>query len=80
MKDSSSDWRSFRGARNDQRFLASSNPLIDFTNKPTTLLSLSSRHCVFLLNDPAHARFRPQFTTCDAEMVAGINRMTRTNA
>lgn len=44
------------------------------------LLPLSSRHCLFLLNDPAHARFRPQFTTCDAEMVARINRVTRKNA
>ena len=80
MKVSSSDWRSFRGARNGQRFLPSSNPLIDFTNKPTKLLPLSSRHCLFLSNDPAHARFRPQFTACDTEMVAGINRMTRQNA
>jgi len=64
----------------DQRFLTSSNPLIDFNNKPTMLLPLSSRHCLFLSNDPAHANFRPQFTTCDVEMVAGINRMTRKNA
>ena len=64
----------------DQRFLTSSNPLIDFNNKPTMLLPLSSRHCLFLSNDPAHANFCPQFTTCDVEMVAGINRMTRKNA
>lgn len=64
----------------DQRFLTSSNPLIDFTNKPTMLLPLSSRHCLFLSNDPAHANFRTQFTTCDAEMVVGINRMARKNA
>ena len=48
--------------------------------KPTMLLPLSSRHCLFLSNDPAHANFCPQFTTCDVEMVAGINRMTRKNA
>lgn len=68
------------GEHNDQRFLTSSNPLIDVTNKPTMLLPLSSRHCLFLSNDPAHARFRPQFTTCDTDMVAGINRRTRKNA
>lgn len=62
------------------RFLTSSNPLIDFANKPTMLLPLSSRHCLFMSNDPAHAHFQPRVHPCDAEMVAGINRMTIKNA
>jgi hypothetical protein len=64
----------------DQRFLTSSNPLIDFTNKPTMLLPLSSRHCLFLSNDPAHRNFGPVTRTPGAEEIAGINRMTIKNA
>jgi hypothetical protein len=63
-----------------QRFLTSSNPLIDFTNKPTMLLPLSSRHCLFLSHDPAHRDFRPMVRTVEAEEIAGINRMTIKNA
>lgn len=44
------------------------------------LFPLSSRHCLFLSNDPVHSGFRPQFTACATEMVAGINRMTCKNA
>lgn len=64
----------------DQRFLTSSNPLIDFTNQPTMLLPLSSRHCLFLSNDPAHRDFGPVTRTPDADEIAGINRMTIKNA
>jgi hypothetical protein len=64
----------------DQRFLTSSNPLIDFTNKPTMLLPLSSRHCLFLSNDPAHRDFGPVIRTPDHVEIAGINRMTIKNA
>lgn len=62
-----------------QRFLTSSNPLIDFTSKPTMLLPLSSRHCLFLSHDPAHRDFRPLIRMPGAEEVAGINRMTIKN-
>jgi len=64
----------------DQRFLTSSNPLIDFTNQPTMLLPLSSRHCLFLSNNPAHRDFGPVTRTPDADEIAGINRMTIKNA
>lgn len=64
----------------DRRFLTSSNPLIDFANKPTMLLPLSSRHCLFLSNDPAHRNFGPVTRTPDADEIAGINRMTIKNA
>jgi hypothetical protein len=64
----------------NHRFLTSSNPLIDFTNKPTMLLPLSSRHCLFLSNDLAHRDFGPVTRTLGAEEIAGINRMTIKNA
>lgn len=64
----------------DARFLTSSNPLIEFTNKPTMLLPLSSKHCLFLSHDPAHQSMRPIFTVPSLETVTGINRMTTKNA
>ncbi len=64
----------------DARFLTSSNPLIDFTNKPTMLLPLSSKCCLFLSHDPAHGGMRPIFTDCSPELVVGINEMTHKNA
>jgi hypothetical protein len=64
----------------DRRFLTSSNPLIDFKNEPTMLLPLSSRHCLFLSNDPVHRDFEPVTRTPDDNEIAGINRMTIKNA
>lgn len=63
-----------------RRFLTSSNPLIGFTNKPTMLLPLSSRHCLFLSNDPAHRDFGSVTRTLGPDEIAGINRMTIKNA
>lgn len=64
----------------NDRFLTSSNPLIDFTNKPTMLLPLSSRHCLFLSNDPAHRNIAPMTVMLEPDEIAGINRMTIKNA
>jgi hypothetical protein len=64
----------------EARFLTSSNPLIDFSNKPTKLLPLSSRHCLFLSWDPQHRSFTPRFVSCDRAMVAEINKLTLRNA
>jgi hypothetical protein len=64
----------------DARFLTSSNPLVDFSNKPTHLLPISSRHCLFLSHDPQHRDFSRNFLKCEREMVAGINSMTMKNA
>lgn len=64
----------------DERFLTSSNPLIDFTNKPTMLLPLSSRHCLVLSNDSAPRDFGPATQTPGAEEIADINRMPIKNA
>jgi hypothetical protein len=64
----------------DLRFLTSSNPLIDFSNKPTKLLPLSSRHCLFLSWDSRHRAFARRFVRCDRETVAEINKLTVRNA
>ncbi|WP_404338896.1 DUF4238 domain-containing protein [Sphingomonas sp. MMS12-HWE2-04] len=64
----------------DARFLTSRNPLVDFENRPTRLLPLSSRHCLFLSQDPEHARFKRQFMRCDRNMVSEFNRMALRNA
>ena len=64
----------------DARFLTSSNPLIDFSNKPTRLLPLSSRHCLLLSHDPGHRNFKPTIMTCERDMIAGINKKTMENA
>jgi len=62
------------------RFLTSSNPVIDFENKPTMFLPLSSRHCLFMSFDPAHEHFRPGTIACDAPLIAEINKLTVRNS
>ncbi len=64
----------------DQRFMTSGNPLIDFENKPTMLLPLSSQHCLFLSHDPVHHGWSPRSIVCSEEMVSGINGRIRENA
>jgi hypothetical protein len=58
----------------------SSNPLIEFENKPTKLLPLSSRHCLFMSFDPQFIGSSPSTTTCDREIVTGINELTIKNS
>ncbi|WP_133175340.1 DUF4238 domain-containing protein [Sphingomonas oleivorans] len=62
------------------RFLTSSNPVINFENRPTMLLPVSSRHCLFLSWDPAHLRYERKSFPCGRDMVVGINQTTLTNA
>jgi Protein of unknown function (DUF4238) len=62
------------------RFLTSSNPLIDFTNFQSMLLPLSSRHCLSLNNDDSLSHVEPSFLTCDTDMVKGINDLTVKNS
>jgi Protein of unknown function (DUF4238) len=62
------------------RFLTSSNPLIEFTNKPTMLLPLSSRHCLFMSNDPQHSDLQPIFLRCEKVTVEEINKITIRNS
>jgi Protein of unknown function (DUF4238) len=64
----------------EARFLTSSNPLIDFKDKPTKFLPLSSRHCLVLSYDRQFADVSPSFQACDREIVAGINRRTVENS
>lgn len=64
----------------EARFLTSGNPLIDFSNKLTRFLPLSSRHCLFLSNDPQHRNFTPRFMRCDRATVAEINKLSVRNA
>ena len=64
----------------DARFLTSSNPVIDFSNKPTKLLPLSSRHCLFLSHDPQHRTFKRRFISCDRTTVAELNEVITRNA
>jgi Protein of unknown function (DUF4238) len=62
------------------RFLTSSNPLIEFTYKPTMLLPLSNRHCLFMSNDPQHSAMQPKFLSCDEATVEEINKITIRNS
>lgn len=64
----------------DARFLTSSNPIVDFSDKPSGFLPISSRHCLFLSRDPQHRTFLPSFITCDRARVAEINVVTKRNA
>jgi hypothetical protein len=90
VKASLDDWRTYLPYHytvqvideNDQvsRFLTSSNPLIEFENKPTKLLPLSSRHCLFMSFDPQFIGSSPSTTTCDREIVTGINELTIKNS
>ena len=67
-------------SRKSARFLTSSNPLIDFSNMPTMLLPISSRHCLFLSHDPIHESMNPISIDCEDDMIQGINQMTIKNA
>ena len=62
------------------RFLTSSNPLVEFTNKPIKLFPLSSRHCLTLSYDQQFSRADPYFQVCDSNMVKEINRRTIENS
>ena len=62
------------------RFLTSSNPLVDFDNKPNKLFPLSKRDCLFLVYDPVLARIPPRFTVATASTVKGINEITLRNS
>jgi hypothetical protein len=68
------------GQDHDICFLTSSNPLIEFENKPSKLMPLSKRHCLFLSYDPSFAQFEPKFVGCDHASVAEINRLTLQNS
>lgn len=67
-------------AERDARFLTSSNPLIDFSNKPSRLFPLSNRHCLFLSRDPKHRAIKPMLLLCDRATVSEINGLTLRNA
>jgi hypothetical protein len=64
----------------DARFLTSSNPLIDFKNKPNKFFPLSSRDCLMLIYDPELACHPPRFVVGDVAMVRGINEIALRNA
>lgn len=64
----------------DLRFLTSSNPLVDFENKPNKFFPLSSRECLMLIYDPELARYPPCFVNGDSETVRGINDITLRNS
>lgn len=61
-------------------FLTSSNPLIEFTNKPMKLFPISNRHCLVLSYDAGFEGAKPNFTRCNAARVAEINRLTIKNS
>jgi hypothetical protein len=62
------------------RFLTSSNPLVEFDNKPNKFFPLSSRECLLLIYDPELHWSGSRFLPCDEELVAGINGVTLRNA
>ena len=65
---------------NDMRFLTSSNPLIEFTNKTMSFLPLSNRHCLMLSYDPQFEGEQPSFIACDKVILEGINKLSIQNA
>jgi len=64
----------------DLRFLTSSNPLVDFSNKANKFFPLSKRHCMMLIYDPALAQHPTGFSNTDAATVRGINDITLRNS
>jgi hypothetical protein len=62
------------------RFLTSSNPLVDFDNKPTKFFPISNRDCLLLTYNPMLARFPPRFMAVTADMVQGINEIALRNS
>jgi hypothetical protein len=62
------------------RFLTSSNPLVDFGNKPNKFFPLTSRACLMLIHDPELARVGRGHIQTDAKTVRGINEIALRNA
>ena len=62
------------------RFLTSSNPLVEFENKPLKFFPLSSRIGLMLIYDPDLARHPKGYVKCSPQMTREINEIALRNS